>query len=40
MRHVFETIDKVADTDVTVLVRGEGGAGNVGGAAGSRLLRR
>jgi DNA-binding NtrC family response regulator len=27
MRRVFETIDKVADTDVTVLVRGESGTG-------------
>ena len=27
MRRVFETIDKVADTDVTVLVRGDSGTG-------------
>jgi DNA-binding NtrC family response regulator len=27
MRRVFETIDKVADTDVTVLIRGESGTG-------------
>jgi DNA-binding NtrC family response regulator len=27
MRRVFETIDKIADTDVTVLVRGESGTG-------------
>ncbi len=27
MRRVFETVDKVADTDVTVLVRGESGTG-------------
>src|SRR5262249_32157598 len=27
MRRVFETIEKVADTDVTVLVRGESGTG-------------
>jgi DNA-binding NtrC family response regulator len=27
MRRVFETIDKVADTDITVLVRGESGTG-------------
>jgi DNA-binding NtrC family response regulator len=27
MRRVFETIDKVADTDVTVLVRGQSGTG-------------
>ena len=27
MRRVFETIDKIADTDVTVLIRGESGTG-------------
>jgi two-component system response regulator AtoC len=27
MRRIFETIDKVADTDVTVLIRGESGTG-------------
>src|SRR5678815_5055238 len=27
MRRVFETVDKVADADVTVLVRGESGTG-------------
>src|SRR5262249_49318606 len=27
MQRIFETIDKVADTDVTVLVRGESGTG-------------
>ncbi len=27
MQRVFETIDKVADTDVTVLIRGESGTG-------------
>ena len=27
MRRVFETIEKVADTDVTVLIRGESGTG-------------
>ena len=27
MRRIFETIDKIADTDVTVLIRGESGTG-------------
>jgi DNA-binding NtrC family response regulator len=27
MRRIFETIDKVADTDVTILIRGESGTG-------------
>ncbi len=27
MRHLFETIDRIADTDVTVLIRGESGTG-------------
>jgi len=27
MRRLFETIDKIADTDVTVLIRGASGTG-------------